>query len=379
MAKSPEPELPPCYAMVLPGLEEVASEEITDDLGGDVRKTGRGLVVFRADIDRRLLRLRTTEDVFLYAWGTDQLTYRAADLEKIQRWTARAADWDHLLRLHHGVRPKPRGKPTYHLVTQMSGKHGYLRKHAHEALARGLAGKLPASWRHAEENASVEVWLTIQGATAVCGLRLSDRTMRHRTYKVEHLPASLRPTLAAAMVRLAGTGSGQVFVDPMCGAGTILAEAIEGRRGGHLAVTVLGGDLDRSAVRLASANLARLEPALLARWDAARLPLANGCVDRVVSNPPFGKRVGEPEEIGPLYARMVREYDRILKPGGQAVLLVADPGRLRDAIRGLTVVPTVPAEGQAGGETAGWKSLRQVPVQVLGQRAVISVWRKPGG
>jgi 23S rRNA G2445 N2-methylase RlmL len=372
MAKSPEPELPPCYAMVLPGLEEIASEEITDDLGGDVRKTARGLVVFRADIDRRLLRLRTTEDVFLYAWGTDQLSYRAVDLEKIQRWTARAADWDHLLRLHHGVRPKPKGKPTYHLVTQMSGKHGYLRKHAHEALAKGLAGKLPASWRPAEENASVEVWLTIQGATAVCGLRLSDRTMRHRTYKVEHLPASLRPTLAAAMVRLAGTGAGQVFVDPMCGAGTILAEQLEGRRSGP-GITVLGGDLDRAAVRMAAANLGRLEPALLARWDARRLPLANSCVDRVVSNPPFGKRVGEPEEIGPLYARMVREVDRVLKPGGRAVLLVADAGRLRDAIRGLT------ADGSDGGEGAGWKALRQVPVQVLGQRAVISVWRKPGG
>ena len=367
MAKHrPEPELPPCYAMVLPGLEEVASEEIAGDLRGDVRKTSRSLVIFRADVDRRLLRLRTTEDVFLYAWGTDQLTYRAVDLEKIQRWTAREADWENLLRLHHGIRPKPRGKPTYRLVTQMSGKHGYLRKHASEALARGLAGKLPASWRYAEENASVEVWLTIDGQTAVCGLRLSDRTMRHRTYKGEHLPASLRPTLAAALVRLAGTGPGQVFIDPMCGAGTILAEQWEGQhsRPGP-AVTVLGGDIDRAAVRMAAGNLSRMEPALLARWDATRLPLAAGCVDRVVSNPPFGKRVGEPDEIGPLYARMVREYDRILKPGGRVVLLVADAGLLRNAIR-------------AGDPPAGWKALRQVPVQILGQRAVISIWRKPG-
>ena len=367
MTSRAEAELPPCYAMVLPGLEEVAAEEIRETVRGDIRKTARNIVIFRVSaIDQDLLRLRTTEDVFLFAWGTDQLSYRATDLDKIQRWTAREADWDRLLRLHHAVRPKPKGKPTYRLVTQMTGKHGYLRKHAREALARGLAGKLPSSWRYAEENAAVEVWLTIDNETAVCGLRLSDRSMRHRTYKVEHLPASLRPTVAAAMVRLAGIGPGQLVLDPMCGAGTILAEAIEAGRGRHgERPRFCGGDIDRAAVRMASANLGRMNPDLLARWDATRLPLADGCVDRLLSNPPFGKQLGEPEEIGPLYTRMVREYDRVLRPGGRAVLLVADQGLLRDALR-------------AGEPEARWKGQRQVTVRVLGQRTVISVWRKPG-
>src|SRR5689334_13198682 len=102
--------LPACYAMVQPGLEEVATEEIQRDLGGEVKRSARGVVVFRVpEIDSSLLRLRTTEDVFLLAWGTDQLTYRAEDLERIRRWTAREADWARLLRLHHAVRPKPKG------------------------------------------------------------------------------------------------------------------------------------------------------------------------------------------------------------------------------------------------------------------------------
>src|SRR5438067_3661303 len=196
-------EVPPCYAMVQPGLEAVAAEEITRDLGGAVKRTDRGLVIFRvADVTPELLTLRTVEDVFLLAWGSDALTGRAADLDKIEHWTAREPDWPRLLQLHHRVHPKPKGKPTYHLVTQMTGPHVYRRVDAGKALARGLAGKLPPSWRPAEENAAVEIWLTIHGATAVCGLRLSDRSMRHRTYKSEHLPASLRPTVAAAMVRL---------------------------------------------------------------------------------------------------------------------------------------------------------------------------------
>ena len=122
------PIVPPCYAIVLPGLEEIAGEEITHELGGEVKKTQRGLVVFRVPaVDEGLLRLRTVEDVYLLAWGSDQLTYRAEDLDRIRRWTAREPDWPNLLRLHHAVRPKPKGKPTYHLVTQMAGDHGYLR------------------------------------------------------------------------------------------------------------------------------------------------------------------------------------------------------------------------------------------------------------
>jgi 23S rRNA G2445 N2-methylase RlmL len=353
---------PPCYALVVPGLEPVAAEEIERDLGGEVKKTGRGLVVFRVpEIDGRLLRLRTTEDVFLLAWGTDQLTHRAEDLERIRRWTAHEADWPNLLRLHHRVTPRPKGKPTYRLIAQMEGRHAYLRRDARKALARGLGGVVPAGWRPAEENAAVEFWLTIDGATAVCGLRLSDRTMRHRTYKLEHRPASLRPTVAAAMVRLAEVRPRHVVLDPMCGAGTLLAErlaAAQEIRGG--CVPVWGGDLDAGAVRAAAVNLRRLGPALLARWDAGRLPLGSAEVDRVLCNPPFGKQLSSPAEVGSLYTALMRECDRVLRPGGLAVLLVSAADALRSA---------------AG--AVGWKAARRLRVRVLGQPAVVTVWRKP--
>src|SRR5437868_4271782 len=92
-----EAALPACYAMVHPGLEEVAGEEIVRSLGGEVKKSGLGIVVFRVpDIDKSLLELRTTEDVFLLAWGTDQLSYRAEDLDRIRRWTGKDADWNNL-------------------------------------------------------------------------------------------------------------------------------------------------------------------------------------------------------------------------------------------------------------------------------------------
>ena len=165
-------EPPACYASAFPGLEEVVADEIAHSLDGDIKRRENGIIVFRVpEVDNSLLRLRATEDVFLLAWGTDQLTYKAEDLDRIRRWTAKDADWPRLLQIHHAIRPKPKGKPTYRLVTQMTGEHAYRRFDARKALARGLEGKLPASWRHAEDNAAVEIWLTIHGATAVCGLR----------------------------------------------------------------------------------------------------------------------------------------------------------------------------------------------------------------
>ncbi len=265
-----------------------------------------------------------------------------------------------MLRIHHGIRPRPRGKPTYRLVTQMEGDHGYLRRDARKALAQGLLGKFPESWKPAEENAAIEVWLTIQGATAVCGLRLSDHTMRHRTYKLEHRPASLRPTVAAALVRLAGIKPGHLVLDPMCGVGTILAEYLEVRvrcRDGSPAPWV-GTANGRPCARRGS-TCAASGSAALAVWEATRLPLASASVDRVLSNPPFGKQLSDPEAIGPLYQGMVREYDRVMRPGGRAVLLTSAAALLRGSAR-----------------QAGWTSLRQVPLRLLGQHAVISVWQK---
>ena len=82
--------LPPLYAMTVGGIESVAADEITRDLGGEVKKSHRGLVAFRVDELRPdVLALRTTEDVFLLAWGTDSLTYTAADLDTIRSWTAK--------------------------------------------------------------------------------------------------------------------------------------------------------------------------------------------------------------------------------------------------------------------------------------------------
>ncbi len=358
----PDAELPPLYAMVHGGLEAVAADEINRELGGVVKKTARGLVMFRLDaLTPDILKLKTTEDVFLLAWGSDSLAFDVSDLETIRKWTAKKPDWPRLFKLHHSLRPKTKGRPTFNLICQMQGEHGYRRTDAREVFREALAPIIPHGWQFSNENAWLEIWLTIHSKTAVCGVRLTDRTMRHRTYKHEHLPASLRPTVAGAMVRLAGIGPGMTILDPMCGAGTILAEAIavaNSRRGEP--VRVIGGDLDANAVFVASQNLQRMGPLELLRLDARALPLASESVDRIISNPPFGKQLSTPEEVGPLYEAAAREWNRVLKPGGRAVLLAMEQDLLHGILKSYRWFPT-----------------KQVKVRLLGQVTILSVWQKP--
>lgn len=356
-------EPPALYALTHNGLEAIAADEIVQDLQAEVKKTARGLVVFRVPrLDDSVLKLRTTEDVFLLAWGSDTLTYRSADLDLFRQWTASKPDWPALFRWHHQLRPRKRGKPTFHLVCQMQGEHGYRRIDAEEALRAALRPVLPTGWHEVDENAWLEIWLTIHGRTAVCGVRLSDRTMRHRTYKQEHIAASLRPTVAAAMARMAGIGPGMVVLDPMCGAGTILAEVLQlarQRRGGP-PVQLLGGDYDPHAVFVASQNLSRLGPVHLARWDARTLPLPGAVVDRILCNPPFGKQLHPTEALLPFYTALAREWDRVLKPGGRGVFIVMEQQPLASALR-----------------LHHWILARRLPLRLLGQGCTISVWNKP--
>ena len=83
----------------------------------------------------------------------------------------------------------------------MTGKHAFRRHEVRDAVLSGVQTRW-GRWKPVLDDAHLEIWTSIIGTWALIAVRLSSRTMRHRTYKVEHRPASLRPTLAAAMVHL---------------------------------------------------------------------------------------------------------------------------------------------------------------------------------
>ena len=251
---------------------------------------------------------------------------------------------------------------TFRVVVQArdSAWRKYRRGDVQKAVAQAVVHGFP-KWRRVEEGADVEFWSQLVGRNALVGLRLSDATLRHRTYKAVNIPGSLRPTIARASVLLSEVEDGDVFLDPMCGAGTILIErALAGRHR-----LLLGGDIESTAVSGTIENFGgRHKPWRIALWDAGHLPLTAGSVDQVVCNLPWDRRFATGAAgMKKLYRHVLREVSRVMKPGGRGVFLTKRTDVFREALSGLTYMRIVH---------------QTEPVAVLGQRARLVVVHKQG-
>ena len=102
--------------------------------------------------------------------------------------------------------------------------------------------------------------------------------------KVFTHPAAMTPKLARCMVNLAQPRRGDLVLDPFCGTGSFLLEA------GLIGCRILGFDVLRSMVRGSLRNLFLFDtsPEGLAVADARSLPLCDGTVDCIVTDPPYG-------------------------------------------------------------------------------------------
>src|SRR5205085_10680436 len=130
-----------------------------------------------------------------------------------------------------------------------SGTHTYLRVDAQRAVEGALCTRLPGL-RLVADHAEVEFWLSVVAREALVGIRLSTGRMRGHAHPFQSFLASLKPTVARAMVRLSHPRATDAVLDPLCGAGTLLIERA-------LAVeysALYGGDRDPSAVARARAN-----------------------------------------------------------------------------------------------------------------------------
>jgi putative N6-adenine-specific DNA methylase len=187
----------------------------------------------------------------------------------------------------------------------------------------------------------------------------SGALLHLRGYRQQLAKAPLRETLAAATILGAGWTGDTPLVDPMCGSGTIPIEAAliarrmapgrdrsfafldwpisdrtmweklvsdakaDERSGSPVPIT--GYDRDAGAITAARANAERAGVAgdiELGVQPISALPAAHG-PGSIVSNPPYGVRIGDADRLRNLYAQL-GNVARAKRPGWTLALLSAD-------------------------------------------------------
>jgi putative N6-adenine-specific DNA methylase len=201
----------------------------------------------------------------------------------------------------------------------------------------------------------------------------SGALLHRRGYRQAIGKAPMRETLAAATLLASGWSGQSALVDPMCGSGTIPIEgALIARRmapGLHRSfaferwpdfdakawrevraeaeaavlprspVVIQGSDRDEGAIEAARANAARAGVDADIEFVVRSISAAEAPADRgwIVSNPPYGVRVGERDPLRNLYAQLGKVV-RSKFAGWYLAVVTADAGLERQLGVGLRPV-----------------------------------------
>jgi tRNA (guanine6-N2)-methyltransferase len=301
------------------GLEAISAEEIATSTNVKIDRIGyRCITAFCEKPLASLCELRTVDDIFLHLATWHNIGRHRQTLSLLK-------DLSSQLNLICGVTTcaelrKIPECPVFSVTASFVGKRNYNTAEIKEVTSGAIVSRY--NWRYTDDDAAADLnfRLFIEGESAMVGLRLARRPMHDRQYKQVHIPGSLKPTVAAAMLRLIEVGPGQRLLDPCCGAGTILAEA--GRSGAVL----IGGDNDTAALAAAKINAkAAGVGARIHHWDACALPIPSGSIDCIVSNLPWNRQVAVDGSLSYFYRRACTEMRRVLAPRGRIALITAVP------------------------------------------------------
>jgi putative N6-adenine-specific DNA methylase len=211
-----------------------------------------------------------------------------------------------------------------------------------------------------EEDAAQEFVVRLFRDECTVSVDASGELLHRRGYRMATAKAPLRETLAAAMLVGAGWDGSAPLIDPMCGSGTIPIEAAllarrippgMARRFAFMRwpafdeslwerlvrqarervlprapVPILGSDRDAGAVAASVANAERAGVGGDVEWRRAAISAMTPPPGRgwIVTNPPYGVRVGERRQLRDLYAQLGNVVRRCC-PGWEVAFLAAHP------------------------------------------------------
>lgn len=308
------------------GLEAVVKRELIN-LGYTDLKVDNGKVTFKGtekDIPKANIWLRTADRVLLKMGEFKALTFDEL-FEK-----TKALPWEEWIPVDGNFVVEGKSKDSK--LFSISDCQRIVEK----AIVEKLKTKCDVTWfQKTGPKYTVEVALLKDMATLT--IDTSGEGLHKRGYRSRQGEAPIKETLAAAMVLLSYWNKDRVLFDPFCGSGTIPIEAAmigknmapgidrsfasekwprikkeywtEARREALKAIDtksklhILGCDIDKKAILRARDNAANFgleDDIVFFNKDFREVELKNE-YGVVITNPPYGERIGEKKEVEKLY------------------------------------------------------------------------------
>ena len=321
----------PCHF----GLESVLKREI-HDLGYEVSAVSDGRVSFTGDAEAVCLAnlcLRTPERILLQAGQ-----FEADSYEALYQGT-KAIPWERFLRPHAKFWVTKASCVKAKLYSP-SDIQSVMKK----AIVDRLSGKYGMT-QFPEDGEQCPLRVFVQGETVTVYLDTTGPSLHKRGYRKMEIEAPIAENLAAALLQLTPWKADRILVDPFCGSGTFLIEAamqaariapglkrhFTAEQWTHLIPEALWKE-HRAALREeiltdVSCDLQGydISPQVIeAARHCAREAGVGGMIHFqvrdvaelahrkkygfLITNPPYGERIGEEEELFRLYRTLGERY-----------------------------------------------------------------------
>jgi putative N6-adenine-specific DNA methylase/tRNA (guanine6-N2)-methyltransferase len=299
-----------------PGIEDLAAQEAAERLPSASARVAPYGVAGRVVVEDGLL---------------DPLAGMSTIHHIIEvRAEAQAKSLDDVRRIASGIEfPELPDASSFRISSELTGAHLFSRRELEGAVGRAVQQRYGT--RVDLESFEVQIRFDLYGTRVVAGVQRTTRSLGKRIRRARALRNSIKPTLAAAMIRLAGAHRGEgSLVDPLCGIGTI---AIEAKRiNPELVVRASDWDPPTAEAARQTVNNHGLEIEVRTGDARALGGLFPGAFDYVVSNPPFGVRLARRASSGALYAALLRSFEGALADAGRVVLIAVKSETFRSAV-----------------------------------------------
>lgn len=310
------------YVETVPGLEEIAWLEVRRRFPKArfsellFARDERGIAVFEVTAaPSDLFSLRTIESVFLTGAFLPKTARGYRDLHDLRDQIVSSGGFGGAVNAY--ARYRRREVNNYRLIVRTYGKHEYNRQDVRRAVLQAIEQLYP-KWERVQEDPSLEIWANVLGSSILVGLRLPPPAAWPPPAPAAALPTSV----AQALVLLSDPQPDDIFLDPFS-SGAARARSTQPAR------LVLGGVQSLHESGATSQNEATAARLAQIRLDGTRLPLAAAAVDKIATRFPPSPA----DQVTRQYTDWLLELQRVLRPGGDAVVLTRAFEQFKNAIR----------------------------------------------